>query len=977
MAKPWERYQANTGGAPATGPWSRYRNTDSQSPADEGPTWGGEGLGGVLSRFAAGANEAIGDAILSPLDLTSAASEALGFGGGLTSDKIQDAVNSRIGGPSSEDDLGTAGAVGEGAGLGLSFMVPVLGAARGVNAGGRVSRINQGEAAAQLGGTAQRSDSALRRAASELGIAKDTPTVVINRGTTGTGLTAGARRVGEDMVDRAAAAPGLITAGEVAGNAGASAGAEAADPDDPVQQLLYTLGGGLTGGGVASALEGAPRAIARVPSVRGGLSIAGGMRDRAMMAMGGQPKASEARAATTLQRQASDFDRAERNFTQARANNDDAPVRAQLDDEGLNALERRLRLNNPEFAAQQQQRDTDALSRAAGGMRNAAGEGTLADTGRAARERMAGFNQQAQGAAENARGRGSRILRTEAPAEPEYQNSAAFNRALEGARSDARQEVNQYWRQTDQFKDQPAPAQNTVAAFDSLRDDLGYASGQAGRELPGYLRRVLDRARPDGPAETTVGELDGLRRQITRDLRGAEGTKAYALRQMREAVYQDLDGTPGDAGEAVRTAVGASRELHNRFSRDIVGRLLGRSGSGGERVQPEEVLRTALPTNATSGTKGVANLRQIGRSLDGPENAAGRALVSGNERAALSASRQAGQVRQQVSDYYYRRMVDAGTTGGQMSPAKMRQFLETNRDAMNSSELTRDTYARLSNAVNRAESGDARALEIENIMNQRAPKEARAAQFIDGMPDGSDGDAFMGNLRRMVLNGDAGRNVEQLRRQVRRDETGLAEQGLQNGILNTVLDEVRRQGQPDAEALLRVVNGNGTSVVERQLNRAIQTGLTSQQRDMMRRTAESIARIQRGAQGSAAPDSILRGGALEQLIRNVFAIHAGNAAGGMIAPGGAGGGANTSLAAGQQAIGMFRQLFGWLADSPTELVLRKAFQDPDTMRALLDRGSSRNRSDQATRVLGTWMAQALPPAAEVAENEVRERTGSQ
>lgn len=985
MPGPWEKYQ-KTGGAPSTGPWSRYANDSREpnAPRDEGdPTWGGEGVGGAISRFAAGANDAITGAALAPLDLTSWASEKLGFGRGVTSDDVQDSVNRRIGGPMSSDDLGTAGAVGEGAGLGLSFLVPLFGAARGVSPASRVSRINQGEAAEQLGGTAVRSDSALRRAASELGIAKDTPSIVINRGTTGTGVRAGIRRVAEDAVDRAAAAPGLVAAAEIAGNAGAATGQELADPEDPVQQLLGTLGGGLVGGGLTTALEGAPRALARVPSVRGGLSVAGGARDRIAMALGGQPKASEERAATTLRRQASDFDQAERNFTEARRAGDETPVRAQLNDEGINALERRLRLNSPEYAARADAADTEAVGTAARSMRNGAGQGSLADTGRAAQQRLDQFNAAAQRGAEQARGRSQQFLRTNAPSEPEYRNSAAFNRALESARSDARTEVNDYWRQTDRFRNQEAPAENTVDAFESLRDELGYSSGQFGRELPSPLKRILGRnARPaeddaNNTLKTTVGELDSLRRQLNRELRGADGTRAYALRQMRDATYRDLEATPGDASQAVRNAVGASRELHDRFSRDIVGRLLGRSASGGERVQPEEVLRRALPTSDSSRTTGVANLRQIGRSLEGAESVAGRSLVSGGQGAALRASRQAGQVRQQVSDYYYRRMIDAGTSNGQLDPAKMRSFLDTNQDALTSSDMTRDLYARLDTAVRQYEQGSARALEIENVMNQRAPKEARAAQFIRGMPEGSDGDAFMANLRKMIVNGDANQNVAELRRQVRRDPTGLAEQGLQNGILNTVLDEVRRQGQPDAEALLRVINGTGNSVIERQLNRAVQSGLTDSQRDLMRRTAENIRRIQSGAQGGAAPDSVLRGSALEKLIRNIFAIRAGNAAGGIFAPSGAGQGANTSLAAGQQAIGTFRQLFGWLADSPTELVLRKAFQDPDTMRALLDRGSSKNTSRQATRVLGTWMAQALPPAEDVAENEAEQRLGSQ
>ena len=1004
MAKPWERYQnSNTGEAPKTGPWSRYQKPDGGESPQEGQLWGGDGPTGTLGRFAAGMNDLISGTVMAPLDITNAAAEALGLEGGLSSDDVQDAVNSRIGGPSSKDDLGMAGAVGAGAGLGLTMLVPFLGAARARGAAAPLtSRLNQADAAEQLGGVVKpvsdellksgnpiiRGVGVARRAAGRTGLVKDAPTIVVNNGTRGTGVLNNARRVGEDFVDAAAASPGRVVAAEVAGNTGASVGQELAPEDNPQAQLLATLGGGLAGSSIVGAADGLPRALARVPTIRGGLSVASGAADRLRMAAGMEPKATMGRAGQIINRQATDADRAARNFNSSMASGEDIPVQARLGDEGLDALNRRLRLNDPEFAAQQAAGEEAALGNVARQVRGSAGEGTLEDTGRAARQRMEQFNQNAGQMAQSARERPATLLRTQAPREPEYQNSAQFNQALQRARQEANGEVNQYWRQTDAFRDAPAPAQPVVQAFDELRDDLGYSSRQFGQEMPAALRRILGTpgGRPvnaDGtPATTTVGELDSLRRQLSRELRSTSfeqnGTRHYALRRMRDAVYQALDQVEGDGGDVVRRAVGATRELHDRFSRDAIGRILGASGSGGERVQPENVLSTLLPATGNGPrTTAPANLRQRERALGGRAEVAGRALVNGGEGTALNASREVAEVQRQVGDYYYRRMMDAATNNGQLDPARMQRFLETNRDAMQSSSLTQDMYARLVNASDAFQRGDARALRIESIMNQRAPKEARAAQFIDGLPEGSDSDAFLTNLRRMVTTGNTADNIRQLRRQVSRDQTGLAEQGLQNGILNLTLDTIRRQGQPDADALLRILNGSGTSPIERQVGRAINAGLTGQQRDMLRQTAQAMRRIQRGSQGLAADPSAVGGSALERTLRQVISIHAGNLIGNLFTPRNASSGANTSLAAGQQAIGMSRGFLSWLTDSPTEIVLREAFNDPQTMRELLERGSGRYANRVPAKVIGTWMAQSLPPAADMAENEAEQRLGDQ
>lgn len=326
-------------------------------------------------------------------------------------------------------------------------------------------------------------------------------------------------------------------------------------------------------------------------------------------------------------------------------------------------------------------------------------------------------------------------------------------------------------------EDAPTPFTQVKTRFDAFRRDLGRA--QSG-DVPAIAKRFLNDKSddffgniedfPDGT--TSIKELRALQgklREVSRNARAGDSknlNKARIADSLADAITEDVAHTQAgpEVADAVQTAVEFSRNLHERFSRGTVGKLLGRRVAGDPSVPPGLSLEESI---GMAGPKARVALDDLMRAFDSPE-APGSDLI-------MSATQ----------DHIRHRFLMAAVEQGNLNVRSARRFINQNQEILNRLPGLR---RQMQEAV---DSGDLLALSSRqrSRVTLDDPRVSKATMLIEKGPV----DTFRSIAR--LKPQEAARETQSLINRTLRDSTGEALAGLKSGFVQFLLSGSRLSGR--------------------------------------------------------------------------------------------------------------------------------------------------------------------------------------
>ena len=559
---------------------------------------------------------------------------------------------------------------------------------------------------------------------------------------------------------------------------------------------------------------------------------------------------------------------------------------------GVMALERTVADTDPRFArAREAQQDasSDAL-------RASARE--IGDNPAVARQYFEAQLEQARDAA-------ARRLSMIEPERRAGANAAIVREELDSAFTAAKQTENQIWSEVPQVA--VVPTQRARQTFEEIVQTTPRAKAD---EIPQLARSLLGE---DGlGAAEPVSEVYGLYSRLGQMVREEAAKPApnrsiiSNLTRMRGAILEDL-GAVGDeqtaVGSAINRARNYSRELADTFEAGTVGRLLGATRQGGDRVDPNLTLEAALGSGGSRGAVGARDITD--------------AAAFGGDGSRLEATQGA------VEDFMRGRFVDRAARDGQINPDRARDFMQRERETL-------DRFPSLAEQFSGAEQA------------------ARSAADLQSSPGG----AFIGTrpgeeVARTVF----GRNVtdpqeaaRSLYRQATADETGQAVRGLKGGAVDYVMSAAttgaRGDPQVSGRAMRNTINENRGALSEI---------LSDDEIRRLDRVGHEFAKLEQARSGGLLAGDLVdhQPNRIIEYLARVVAARSGAQMGA--------GTSGASLQAAGMASNRVRDMMQRLQGGRAEALLRDAVQDEDLMRSLFSEMSSRRKSDRAFSAVEQWL----------------------
>lgn len=931
-----QQMQSSAGGNSEGQPNSNQPDAVQQEMND------GDYRGSTLDRSIRGFGSGLSDVVGAPADLMNWGLNQFGAGverPWLGSENIESALSSVGLAPESGVDAEAgstlAGSIGQGAGVAGGTLIPLFGAANRFAQSGRAATASASEGS-------------------------------------------GARRALDTMLRETNNARGAAAASETAGNVGASTGQYAAQENgyEPGswQSTASQVGGGLLGSLSPFAASGVARAAGAAGNVMPLPKIARTTAERINVARGGDySRDTMNTAADVLQDQASDVSRARMEMANNGGNVDNLSPAQQTGDRGLMAIANRLNRRTP-AAEEAARRQSENSAESAQGRVNSIGENVpLARTGEELQRRLQSVRDRAQSGNRNIQQRAQQAEENLGPIRSRSDVSEDFDANVNAAYDEARGQTQSLWNQVDQ--DQQVNTDNLIAQLRSEVDDAGSVDQLFGGDVPGPARRLLQQGEDaqrqnaaagqqardmgnadatDQPVQTSVREMQNLRRVLGQRAASAgsganpDRNRARIMNNLVGAIDDDLETATGGAGDSLRRAVQGTRQMSERFRRNpATNNIITRSGTGGERVEPEQALERAVPLGSQgSNSRGRSGARQIDQAIT--ESFTG-------DGSGLPASSNGPQIQRNVEDYLTGEFARRARGGdGNLDARRAQQFVRDNSEVLDLPQFSQ-LQTRLRTAADMRRRGEDTQQRMNSLFDRlQDPRQSRAAMFMGRSTD----DGSYQNAISNILNGDSGDNMNQIMRQVRRDETGDALRGLKSGFTRQMMARLRgRDGLPDGDRMADIVGSRSTNDMEPEdasMARAARQLFNETERNRISDAAKSLSRLRQSAEVDPT-NADLSGGGIN-LLTSLAAKYSGAQLGGAL-----GGSAGGSMQGANIFSRLLDQSLGSFLRSPVEQALGDAVADPRLMRALLERNTSERRllspRDANSRIIGAWLSQ--------------------
>lgn len=550
-------------------------------------------------------------------------------------------------------------------------------------------------------------------------------------------------------------------------------------------------------------------------------------------------------------------------------------------DPGLMALERAVADTDPAFAARLRERADTArgqLTEAANAPTGGASPQDAQSFMRDRRERLtAALNARIEQAQKRIQERTAEL----SPQRRETDNSVIVRQELDRAWSDARAQERELWAAVP--RDASAPTSATRSAFDGIVRETPSAQQE---DIPSVARQLLseDGGAWQGTQTQSVAELHGLYsklREVARNARSGtapQRNKARIADLMAEAILVDLGARandPGRIGQTINAARTFSAQVSERFEQGTVGRLLGQMRDGGDAVDPQLTLGATVGRGGAAAKVSVDDIRAAaGRNGDGA-----------------------------TQDYLLRRFRDYAAPRGELDRGKAQDFMRQNAEVLDQFPQLRDRLAQTA-----GETGTlARRVDTdaERVAAINDPRQSPGAGFASA--------PYAKEFTAVLSARNPAEAARSLRREAARDPSGQALGGLKAAVLGHVMKG----------------DGPGKGLSDPRTLDAAREILAPDEMQRLNRIAQEFRLLDQSERSASAVGGVISDtpNAVISVLGRVMAARQGARL------------ANASGGGNIQTPGIFsarmKDLLGRLTNDKAETILRRAVEDPELFRDLL------------------------------------------
>ena len=330
---------------------------------------------------------------------------------------------------------------------------------------------------------------------------------------------------------------------------------------------------------------------------------------------------AKARAARRVQTLAEDPLDAARRIEDLRGT--DLLPAARSEDPGLMALEETVIRETPQQRSQMSTKRSDIMNDLSNTIIKSGNAASTQDFFKLRAERLnlamqARIEKATEEAADALRILGDENL---SPTEMRQSSNQIVRDALERSLDDAKKQQDELWKAIPQSA--RGPVKNTIQTY---KDIVSRTASAQIDDIPASAKRIIGpsarRRKGRGRVtRTTVRELDGLYKKLGEEATTArasgEFNKARIAEELRESILNDLDSFTSDevfVSEAIDAARTFSRQMNEKFNRGPVGKILGFSREGGEKIATE----LTIPTLLQPGVKGKIGFEALQKATDDP-----------------------------------------------------------------------------------------------------------------------------------------------------------------------------------------------------------------------------------------------------------------------------------------------------------------------------------------------------------------------
>lgn len=443
-----------------------------------------------------------------------------------------------------------------------------------------------------------------------------------------------------------------------------------------------------------------------------------------------------------------------------------------------------------------------------------------------------------------------------------------------------------------------------------------------------YLGKQTVNGKKQVTNQNTIFELRGVQSELRAEARAARAGDnpnfqlARIADELADSITEDLSNIYVPEGEEnpLATAIAFSRELNERFGTGNVAKVLGRSRSGGERIDPSMTLSATLGAGRNINRVAYDEILQS---------------VSGNP-----------EVQSAMEDFikfnFFRNQ--------DFNPRAAQEFLISNSDLMNRMPALKREVQEAIRTNNSASLAQTRAERGTGFLN---PKVNKAIIYINRGPEKA--------FNEVLAARSPAKEMRSFIKMAERDETGEALQGLKTSFTDYVFNRSRSNVTLPDGSRRSIIDGNKFTELgnDPKVKQAMMTLFSTEERarfDRAVRTSQTLASQLQKRQGI----DLVQEQNMNMLQRTLLRV-SGATLGRRLGTG--------TLQAPEMVANIFESLGrGGVLDAETRL-LEDAIFDADLFKALLEKPTRGTMSPQSQRAFRAWATQTLATYGNEQEQE--------
>lgn len=458
--------------------------------------------------------------------------------------------------------------------------------------------------------------------------------------------------------------------------------------------------------------------------------------------------------------------------------------------------------------------------------------------------------------------------------------------------------------------------------FNSLptasKADMPDAAAFLDPKSPKYIGKKTVKGKAEVTNQNSIFELRGVQSELRREARAARAgdnpnfNKARIADELADSITEDIANIYVEPGSEnpVAVAVAFSRELNNRFGKGSIAKVLRRDRRGGDSIDPSMTLSATLGTDRTLNRVAYDDILTA---------------VSGNP-----------EVQSAMEDFIKFKFF----RGSEFNPRQAQEFLNSNADLMNRMPAFK---SEIQDAI--------RTNNAESIQRSR---KADGTVFLN--PDINKAIIYMNKnaskaFNEVIASNSPSKNMRNLMRMTKLDETGEAFQGLKTGFAQFLFDKASKTVRVPTGGQMKLVDGNlfNELVQDKKVKQTIMTLFSKEERARIERAARTAQMLAKQVQTRPSIELVQQQN-MNMLQRALLRI-SGGSIGRSLGTG--------TLQAPEQMANIFENLArGGVLDAEKKMLEDAMFND-DLFKAMLETPTKAELSKKSQTAIRAWAAQTL------------------